>query len=229
MAEQFENLRSTENKGTKSEPNQKIRREPLNRRILLGAGMAFSAMLALTGCGSKTAPVTPNEQAAPEEAVTKERWVEEGEPAPRRTTPIEGFSLEEQRVGAPTDGIVLQAVSHEDKEGFYRIVFELSGDAVPAARAALSEDGKLIHVDLHGVRRDESGNRPLTTESGEPFGAKVELAKPPMRSFGRSQVLDDSLVRYEIHIDRAVFFRLHALERPVQVILDVAIQDTRSF
>ena len=135
---------------------------------------------------------------------------------------LEGFSRAPQKVGTPTDGVALEAIRHAAHAGFYRFVFDLDGEVVAASEARLGADGLSLTVDLHGLRDDRTGNRPLTTESGRPFGRPVTVGTPPVRSYARALVLDDSLLRYEIHLERAAGFRLGALEAPPRVVVDIA-------
>lgn len=62
----------------------------------------------------------------------------------------------------------------------------------------------------------------MTTESGRPFGKPIAVRAPPIRSYGRAQVLDDSQIRYEIHLEHAVSFRLSARRAPPRIVVNIA-------
>ncbi len=157
----------------------------------------------------------------------------EREPAHEQTQAVEqddapalpdGFSTSEQQIGEPTDGLTLRSIETRAHESFLRFVFELDGERPPATRARLLEDERVIEVSLHGVRMDETGNRPLVDETGEPFGSIVDVDVPPVTGFGRKLVLDDSLIAYEIRLSNPASFRLGS-DEPSRITLDVATEN----
>lgn len=188
---------------------------------------ALLALLVVCSASCKgTAPTdTPPVEAAPPSA-PKEASVAQAVASNRSAaagSALDGFSRMAQKTGRPTDGATLKSIRHAAHDGFYRFVFDIDGDVIPASELTASDDGRILVVELHGLRMDETGNRPLTTESGEPFGEAVPVANAaPIRSYGRAQVLDDSQLRYEIHLDDGRDFKLHAHTSPVRVIVDIA-------
>lgn len=149
------------------------------------------------------------------------------EPAPVSGSNADGFSLARQTVGEPADGLVLRSIRHAPHPGYYRLVFDIAlsegvvATRVPVATAVYRAHDKSIAVQIAGVRHDLTGNRPLRTESGEAFGKPVPVDRPPVSHYARELVLDDSLVAYRIQLTRTARFRLHALEDPARVVLDV--------
>lgn len=139
----------------------------------------------------------------------------------------DGFSLSRQTVGEPADGLVLRSIRHAPHTGYYRLVFDIAlaegvvATSVPHTTASYREHDKSIEVQIAGVRHDLTGNRPLRTESGEAFGKPVPVDRPPVSHFARELVLDDSLVAYRIQLTRAARFRLHALDNPARIVLDI--------
>ncbi len=183
---------------------------------LLKSILVFMTLLAACTRASAPAPETEAETEAETESVT--------EPAPQTepvTEALEGFSKEEQRAGERTDGLTLRAVTVETGEEFHRLLFELDGDVVPSTLARLDEDRPAILVEMTGVRFDETGNRPLLNEMGQPFGEPVKVEASPIDWYGRRQVLDDSRVDYEIRLSREAVFRLHSTTDPLRIMVDI--------
>ncbi len=169
-------------------------------------------LLALLAC--TTRPAVEKQQQATEPAE------EAAQPEAHTPRLEEGFSREAQEIGEPTDGLTLRAIRTESRDGFHRFVFDLDGDVLPRSRARLLDDSSGIEIAIGGVRMDETGNRPLVNEAGEPFGSPVPVEAPPIVSYGRKLVLDDSLVAYEIKLSRPASFRLGS--DASSVVLDVA-------
>lgn len=135
--------------------------------------------------------------------------------------PSASYSRELQRVGTPADGLTLRSIRTAAEGDRVRVVLELGGDVVPATEARLEAEPPAIVVELAGVRRDATGNRPLRSEAGEPFGEVVPVNAGPVKAYGRRLALDDSLVTYEIQLTRPAAFRLEALREPVRIVVEV--------
>lgn len=180
--------------------------------ILLAAALAF-----LVGCpsSSNVEPARRADDSEPEVA-REQQPIEAEEPELE-----EGFSRTPQEVGEPTDGLTLQEIQSEAHDTFHRLVFELEGDTLPATRAHLDAEEPTIEIAMAGVRMDETGNRPLVNEAGDPFGDPVPVGNEPVVEYGRKLVLDDSLIAYEIRLSRPASFRLDS-EGTTRVILDIA-------
>jgi hypothetical protein len=141
--------------------------------------------------------------------------------------PSSSFTLDQQTVGKPADGLTLRSIRHAPHPGFYRIVFDIGmaegrpASAVPHATAVYQPRDRSIELNIAGIREDLTGNRPLQNESGEPFGKPVPIRKPPVDHLGRLVVLDDSAVAYRIQLTREARFRLMGLPDPARIVVDV--------
>ena len=152
---------------------------------------------------------------------------EQEKPPPRQDSQ---FSLAKQTVGKPADGLTLRSIRHAPHEGYYRIVFDIGmtegkpARTVPHATATYQPRDRTIELNIAGVREDLTGNRPLQSESGEPFGKPMPIRKPPVDHLGRLLVLDDSAIAYRIKLTREARFRLLGLTDPARIVVD--IEDT---
>jgi len=170
--------------------------------------------VAWLGCGGGHA-----EPAAPETNATG-----------AEAAPLEGFSLDRQAVGSPADGLSLRSIRHAAHDGFYRLVFDIALDegklatTVPSAEATYRGRDRSIELAIGGIRHDLTGNLPRHDEGGDPLGKPVTVNRPPVSYFVREQVLDDAMVAYRIQLTREARFRLHGLDEPARVVLD--IEDT---
>ncbi len=139
----------------------------------------------------------------------------------------DGFSMATQVVGRPADGLALRSVRHAPHPGYHRIVFDIGlaeGSAaavIPRSEARYRPHDKSIEVTIGGVRHDLTGNLPLRSEAGDALGKPIPIDRPPISYLGRELVLDDSLTAYRVQLTRSARFRLHALDHPVRIVLDV--------
>lgn len=149
------------------------------------------------------------------------------EPAAVRERAVNGFSFEAQSAGARSDGLVLRSIRHATHPSFYRLVFDIglaggqpARDA-PSATALYRALDHSIELTMLGVRDDLTGNLPLETENGEPFGKPVPIDGPSVSHVARLLVLDDSAVAYRIKLEHKARFRLLALPDPARIVVDV--------
>jgi hypothetical protein len=142
----------------------------------------------------------------------------------------QGFSLDGQQLGVASDGLVLRSIRHAPHDGFYRVVFDLGlaegkpARTAPHTSAVYRSHDRSIEIIIAGVREDLTGNLPLRTENGSPFGKPVPIDHPPIRHIARALVLDDSEVAYRIQLTREARYRLGSLDDPARIVVD--IEDT---